>query len=289
MLPARSASEMKTSGGTIPSSGCCQRSSDSKPTIRPVNKSNEAVDSGRGIEPNRGGQSPPPDEQMPHHLRPLLGVEERDRGVRLLVVLGSVHRGVRVGEQLACRLWRFANDDADARGHREPILPHRERLLERPAAGAARTARGARAATRVLTTANSSPPRRTMRSSARTTSISRCAALRSTSSPTTWPWLSLMNLKSLRSSTAGAIGHWRGSESAIARRSIIDSRLARPVSASRRSSASRFSSRWRSSPTSCWRSREVEYWRTISAAAISIAGRICRSGMPVAFDQCLGT
>ena len=131
MLPARSASGMKTSGGTDPEF----RVLPSQQRLEPDDSSREQVDERLIVDVELGQVGADdrfPDEQMAHHLRPLVGVKERDRRARLLVVLGAVHRGVGMGEQLTGRLRRLADDDADACGHREAVVADRERNLECP-------------------------------------------------------------------------------------------------------------------------------------------------------------
>ena len=103
-----------------------------------------------------------------------------------------------------------------------------------------------------MSSANSSPPSRAAVSDSRTTADSRIAAAASSSSPTLWPIVSFVTLKSSRStnSTPVVVPSRLARASACAARSWNSRRLGSPVSASWKARYFSSSSSWRCSVTS---------------------------------------
>ena len=113
MSPVSSASGMNDPGGTRPRSGCSQRTSASKPSMRASAERDQrlvvqaqlvALDAAA----QRGLEREAVADVLAHRL-----VEELDA---LAAVLGAVHRGVGVADEVLGRLEAVARErDADAR------------------------------------------------------------------------------------------------------------------------------------------------------------------------------
>ena len=140
-------------------------------------------------------------------------------------------------------------------------------------------------------TANSSPPRRAAVSAGRRQPRSRVAIVRSTASPTSWPYSSLTGLKPSRSrySTAGQACVRAATSTAWRARSRNSVRLGSPVSASCRvwwRSCSLRSVTWRSVSSSRPRSSEVATCRPkVSSSARSLRPNVVHVTEPAGDEQ----
>ena len=209
MSPVSSASGMNSAGATSPRSGCCQRTSASAPTQRAVGERDDRLEEEPELAALERAVRARSRSRCAVAARARMRVVEHLDQRALPRVLGAVHRGVGVAEQLLgrsspgrparCRRSRRRTCSVAVEHERRP-----DRLeqplgdLDRVLLAASRPARSSHS------TVNSSPPKRATVSPGRITPRAAAPTSTSSSSPASWPRLSLTFLKRSRSRNSTA-------------------------------------------------------------------------------------